>query len=312
MIPTMHPTPPLLLLLLGCPYIFGGPDLSNVGDGPGPAPTDTTPTTETGPDTATTPPTGDTEPIDTDDTGSPTPTGATAHTGPTVVSGLTGDTGPVGTAPVIEELTLGYRYDGMVIAATLSDVDGDLDGGSVTLTDGKASETYLLPDDVISWDPKTGEARFSYRPSDYCDGIDRSFRVYATDSRGNSGGDAPVSADIFGVGKLVETGSYFTPVGEIEVPAVFCAEADTGYDEDYVQFRVPTPGLYDVTLGWEGAADLDLWLSRNYYTVASSITFSVDPPERLEANLATGDQYVMEVLWYKGDVVDWTAIIEGP
>jgi len=308
-------SPTLLLSLLGCPYIFGGPDLSNVKKG-GQAPVETGISTPTG---AT--PTADTgTPIPTAVTGLLTPTaatGATARTGQTAHTGLTspsGDTGtlPLGDPPVIEELSLGYRYDGIVILVTVSDVDADVEGGVVQVADGKSLTTFAIPDEVMSWDPKTGEVRVKYRPDDFCDGVDRAVRISVVDAVGNVSGDAPISIDIFGVGKLVETGTYTTPVGLIEVPAIFCGEATDDYDSDAVDFRIPSPGPYELTLGWELEADLDLWLYDEYYSINQSVSFDLTPPERIDENLAASITYQFEVSWYDGVTTDWSVLIEGP
>jgi hypothetical protein len=285
-----------LPLLLGCPYIFGGPDMSNV---PGPRPGPTTVPTDTGAPTSVDTSTGLTE------TGSP----GSTDTAPTTGSADTG-LGTPGTAPELVDAEMFYRWHGLGVSVVLADVDGDLEGGTLVITDQGTEHPFLIPDDLAFFDAKTGEARASFRPLDYCDGIDRQLTVRITDAKGNTSIPVALQAEVFGVGKLVETGEYTTVLGDIEVPAVFCAEATDDYDSDAFDFIVPSPAEYTFTLGWDGKADLDFSVYEGYQHIGGTITFSDIPPETTSMLLQSGPEYQFQTFWYHGETVDWTLLIE--
>lgn len=297
--------PSALLLLLGCPYIFGGPDLSKVDKGRAP---DTGPVVDTAPTEV---PTADTSTTEVPDSGLTGDTGlSTAPTGDTGPA-PTGDTG-VGVAPTITGAEVLYRYDGLGVSVVTSDLDGDLEGGTLTVVDDGVVHTFLIPDELSYWDPKKGDARVRFRPDDYCDGIDRQLSVTVDDARGLTSAQAVLGVEVFGVGKLVETGVYTTPVGQIEVPAVFCGEATDDYDIDAVDIRMPSPAEYTFTLGWDGSADLDFSVYEGYDYKGGAFAFSDVPPETADILMQTGVGYTVEVSWYWGNVVDWTLLIDSP
>lgn len=98
------------LLLTGCPYIFGPPDVSNVDLPPGP----------------------DGPVVGSDSTGT------------------TGDTGPISIPPEITNLAVDPSVDGFLFRVGLDDADGDLIGGSILVEGAGPAATFAIPEDLSS------------------------------------------------------------------------------------------------------------------------------------------------------------------
>lgn len=272
----MRLTLPLsFLVLTGCPYIWGPPDLSNVGLPPG---------------------TGDDPPLDktTDPGGSTEPP--------------TADTGPI-VDPVAPEVTMSAHYlgDDIELRIVIDDPDGDLEGGSVTWWEGTDApgEPIELSAGTPGWNDS--EQTFTLRPSEPpqdCE-EDRSFMfgVLVTDNGGRISAPAFASLEIQTVELPWSWFSSPTNIGDVRAPAILCGVFESGDERDQYRATVLTGGTWSFTLN-QPDGDVELRVGED--------TLATLAPAAPTSVLELDDKAALEIYFRRpdgDDEVDYTLII---
>ena len=277
-----------LLLLAGCPYIFGPPDMSNVKDeGDGDDTTD-----------------GDAD-TDTDADGD-------ADT----------DIDPV-VPPVVTSFEISPRLLAMSIAFEVDDEQSDLSGGTLEISDGDDVYTLDIPADIDDWN---GEGAPSYHMLDLdktwlfpdldagaayvpdCDaGEDATWTLTAVDAAGHRSEPLGNHLVIPAFGTLPEPDYPYVDAGA--PPFVFCAEFEDALgsgrytDIEAIEFTSATTGVYVFDLGWEKEVDLDILLYDlpTYEPVDTAYDgqgYGYIPPEDLVWSLVGGQDWVVQVRYW--------------
>lgn len=220
---------PLFLVLAGCPYIFGEPDLANV-DGQ-PVDTDVAPDTDVDTETDTEPPT------------------------------IPGDTPQVTSADV--EVVY---VDHLALAFSVVDADVDLLGGTVRLLDGTNElQSWDIPDDLPDWDPAGVNWLDHYVPIP-CTGYSPDLRLVVEDLAGHASEPFLVP---FSVAPVAAPSGSTTVVALAvpSLPATWCSTANLvnaapPVEDDYFTFSNPVDGELLISLDWDPAllVDIDLVL----------------------------------------------------
>jgi hypothetical protein len=243
------------LLLPGCPFVFGPPDLSNV---PGSAPsTDGEPdTTETG-------------------TGPPDPTG---------------DTGPPPVPPEITDARVDRNWEGFTFRVAITDPDGDLSGGRVVVDDGDGVfREMFVPYDVSI---VGGQARFVIETDEGCASWDHAFEITIHDAAGNSSEPAVLITAGTGGGEAEEA-PFPVVLGTVEPVFATCGGFYGNGDRDQFAFGVATAGRMTLSLTWNTAADVDFDLYRNGTLWGGA--YGIVQPEVLERQFDVGLEYVIDL-----------------
>jgi len=242
-----------LLLLAGCPFIFGPPDMSNVSDEGG-----TDDTTDGDADTDTD---GDGD-ADTDEDTDTTDT----------------DIDP-GLLPVVHSFDLSPRMDSVMLEFDVTDAQGDLDGGSVEISNGTDGWTLAIPGGIDDWHTP-GKSFHSLEMQDWlfpdldpgpaydpdCDaGSDLTWSLTAVDDAGHRSAAFQTPLSIPTMGLLPDIDPY--PYLDAGVPPfVLCAEFEDATqfarqnDIEAVKFLTPVTGDYLFQLKWQKDADLDIFV----------------------------------------------------
>jgi len=200
----------------------------------------------------------------------------------------------------------------------VDDIDGDLTGGTITISVGSASESYTFPTEVqgsagnyrISWDALDFERERSYSAS-----------IRAQDQAGHN---SSALSDSFERGpwtsSVPESGDTradgITSIGAIELPAevsgnIYSSGASNAYgDQDWVKFQAPATGNMQVSLTWtDSSADYDLYLAEGGGAILESRT-STTFGESISYYLYEGEYYLFGVLAWEGGGSNWTVRIE--
>lgn len=206
----MRSAPLALLLLTGCPYIFGPPELARRGSGPSGDSDSTLP----GP-------------------GLVTSTG----TGTGVVSGTpTGTTAGTPTVPFPPEITSATAHFGYGVARLVIAIDampGSLDGALLTVDDGVVPLVLPIPVGLADWDP-AGVATVEISTGTPCNGLVRSWTLSVVDNNGRASADA--NADLTVNGFDHDEGDDPTDMGALDPPAVICGSLGNSNDIDRTRF----------------------------------------------------------------------------
>lgn len=256
------------LLLTGCPYIFGPPDLSNVDRSlVGTDQTD---------DTVTPVPTGDSR-VDTkhSDTGTEKP-----------------DPTPVITVEAVATAT------NIELRFAITDADGDLEKAILAWSDGTVAKTELplKGGKGISWNELTyeGSLELDPVPAD-CSAasIDRTFAVQITDTAGNVSEAAEARLELL----VLDTGSPTNPgqrqLGTITAPALLCGHLEEGDARDRWGTTHEPGGDWNIRFTHQGTPGVDLAVR----SIAGTRTLSSGESPQLATgfDLSSGEAVAFEI-----------------
>ena len=253
------------------------------------------------------------EPIDTTDTASDTGDTAedTADSGDEPTDSGSEDTAdtatdtapPAPSAPSLDALGVTEAGDVLVVSVTASDLDGDLDGGVITLDVDGVVTAYAISSGVTTWDGATATVELPFSACEHGD----TWAISATvaDVSGLSSATSTTAATISGTSyRFAESGD--TPsdalnLGTVTAGTYICGDIDRavghkfyiGSDLDYVSFQVDTSGTWTMRVTWDDAtADEDLYV---YDTSGAEMGFAEDhtaaQPESLTMSLTSGTDY---------------------
>jgi len=238
-------------------------------------------------------------------------------------SGPGGDTTtepPANNPPDVLWFEANEDANNIVFEFDVDDIDGDMTGGSVTISVGSTSEDYTFPTEVPG---SSGNYRLSWSALDFDRERSYTASIRAQDSAGHN---SSAISDSFERGpwtiSVAESGDNRTDsvvtIGAIELPAeihgnIYAADNDGRYyteDQDWVKFRAPATGNLDLTLSWvDGSADYDLFLADEAGAILSSQT-SPTFGESLSFYVNSGENYLFGVTGWEGSGSDWTVRIE--
>lgn len=266
--------PSLVLVLAGCPWVFGPPDLSNV---PGP----TIP----------------------DPTGSTGSTGSTGHTGAPTPTGHTGTPEPGVLEVVAVPTSVGIA---LLMQAPDPDARTEL-GGTVRIGDGVDELSLALPDDLLRWDP-LGQSIAIWPRVDPCASIDTTLSVAVLDAAGAPVSQGSAPALLNGLGRHDESGEPMD-LPDLQFPGAVCGSL-TFTESDLVRFFAPVGGRWTLTATWDNNADVDLMLYDDYGTPLNG-SQGITQPETMSFDFVEGGVYVLEVLHFSGPAVStWAVLFE--
>lgn len=228
-----------------------------------------------------------------------------------------GDAPPTVSSFTVEEESQRLRFRFQV-----SDPDGDLGGGEVTVTVGQTPHTFAYPSEVNVG--ANGAANVTVST----EGLDRD-RSYPCSlvvrDRASHGSETLTTSLSLGpwetvVDEVGDTPADVAGVGRVELPALVRgdiyraanAAGDYAADIDVVKFAVPETGTYNFVLEWTaGGADYDLFLmDGGLTTLDSSVQQGAVQPEFTSARLQAGVDYYFAVGGWSGPGGDWTVRIE--
>ncbi len=293
--------PGAVLFLAGCPYIFGPPDMSNVSDDGG----------------------NDDDPTDGDaDTDSDSDSDADGDTDEDTDT-IDTDIDPI-LLPVVTTFDISPRLEALTIQLEVTDVQNDLDGGSLEISDGTDIITLDIPGDLDDWNGQ-GVLSNHVLPLDKtwlfpdldpgvafdpdCDvGSDLTWSLTAVDAAGHRSAPLETRLVVAAFGVLPEPDFPYIAVGV--PPFVVCAEfegaTDFGRynDFEFVEFSSQTTDTYLFELAWEKQVDLDILLyelpsGAEVYTYPDGQDFGYDPPEDLRWPLDGGQGWVAQVRYWE-------------
>ena len=240
---------PLLFLLIGCPYIFGPPE---VPSGPDSVPLDAD--TDTDADTD----------ADTDTDSGTTPAGTTTGTTTTTV--------PL--PPEITLITTTFHYGFAHLVLDIQST-GTLEGGVVTVDDGGVPIALSIPTDLAAWDP-SGIATLEFPTGTPCTGLDLAWTLSVTDSAGRQGANAYSALVVPGLDH--NEPDRPNELGSVPGPLILCGELGNSNDNDGFTFTDLdgdwTFSLHDETVP---PANRDMELEDSTGTILASATTANDP-----------------------------------
>ena len=208
-----------------------------------------------------------------------------------------------GSAPTVVQFEVSPRSDGVVVHFALADLDADLVGGSIDLSDGSKHYVLSVPADIDEWEPSGTSTVTLYRGPwlDCTTPVSESWTLVPTDLAGHAGEAGATELVVAAIGLLPETPQpNLWPTDGATVPnpppLMGCAswEVDAGdprpdnqqlrEDVEALYVTTPAPGDYVVQLWWTTACDVDLTIypyplvdeapSDGYYdTIATSWNF---------------------------------------
>ncbi len=220
---------------------------------------------------------------------------------------------PAASAPVVEDIAVTEDGD-LLVSATLTDPDDDLEGGSLAVVVDGVALSAAVPGELDAWDGTIATVSVPLSPCTQR-GRDLPVLATATDAAGNTGPTASTTAVPEGVGyTLLETGAAATDLGLVPTVTSICgdiAEADndgvvvTG-DLDTLHFEPAVSGFWTLTLTWDQSADYQLVVTDLASGVATrGDTGTVGLEELLVELTATVEGWL-------GDPGPWTLELRGP
>ena len=238
--------PFVALVLSGCPFVFGPPDLTNVA-------------LETDADTD----------VDSD---------ADADTDTDVDT----DTTIPGATPLVVSAAVQFTaIDHIDIQFSIADSDDDLLGGKVRLFDGTNElEAWDIPADILIWDP-AGLSTVEHFVPIPCTGYHPELSLVVDDLAGHVSAKLPIVYDVVSVavpsGPTTNTG-ILVP----SLPATFCSATNLvnsdfqkpPMEDDYFSFTNPIASNLILSVDWDPAleVDIDLKLDATEGTLTPRLT----------------------------------------
>jgi hypothetical protein len=262
------------LPLAGCPFVFGGPDLSHVDGRPTDGDSDTDTDADTDTDTATEPP---------------------------------------GVPPELVQFEVTPFLDQLGVQFAFVQGDAPVLGGTVNLDDGEGTSYALaIPGQLLSWDP-LGTSVVSVSPWNLIDceaGLSRTWTLTLTDSGGETSAPMQASIDVLPLGHYAEEALHV--VGPTPAPWVACVQWDGSTqaelfdDFEYVSWEVETGADYVFELGWSQSMDGDIYVfdaAQPQYAIAIATTIGSEF-EVLPVTLATGSYEIRPQFFATQDLAD--------
>ena len=234
------------------------------------------------------------------------------------------DTGA--SAPTINGLTLTEVGEEVDLAIVITDSDGDVEGGILTVSiDGERTE-YAMPAGLSSWDASSGTAtvRAPFAPCQH--GTTLSITAIAEDEAGHASEPAERPLSLSGTSlSVLETGdlgSAYAHVSTSVTPIYVCGDLYGGgsslgdSDVDLVALDLDAGQTLWIDLYWldDGITDLN---ARNYSGVSDPITYHADhstggtsPPEALGQTGSDIDQSLWYSIWgVTGSSGEWWLVV---
>ena len=213
------------------------------------------------------------------------------------------DTGTAPSAPTVVAFSTTEGATDLTLAVELADVDGDLDGGLLTVDVDGVTTSYALAGGVESWDGATATVRLAFTPCQH--GETWTITVTATDAAGLTSADSAAPVTLSGTSYTYsETGDTYLDALDLGVvsPGTFiCGDIDRavghkfymGSDLDWLAFTPDTDGRWTISLTWDDtSADEDLELMDSMTTdLAAANDHTGAQPEEVAYVLAAGTDY---------------------
>lgn len=220
--------PSACVLLTGCPYIFGPPDLSRLAE----------PTAASVPDTS-----------------------LATDAEPDVDTATTTDVVPPPRAPKVVQFEPIPELDQVTVLLAILEGDAPLLGGTVEVTAGEYAWSLRIPQDFSSWNP-LGTSVAVIQPYALlpCAGYTSDLFVTVTDSASVRSAVAVENVTISGLGVLPEQVDDTTvdpPTATWTACVSFESDVPLTGDVENVSFTADASGAYSVWLAGEGEVDLD-------------------------------------------------------
>lgn len=233
------------------------------------------------------------------------------------------DTSPQGpVAPTLVSFTARAVSGQIELTFRVTDPDNDLNGGAVEITRDGQVETRALPGGVDVWNPSGDSRIFLDMSGCGSQNVQLSLRVRDSGSRWSSSRNANVTASGGGFA-VSETGDdelTAADVGAIYPPMTICGDLyaasndSQGYtgDLDWLTFDAGSTGNWTFELTWaNAAADYDFYLLDDWgFEVASSLQDGSAQPERIQAQVFSGDFYYLVVAGWSGGGGAWTVSVQ--
>jgi len=213
------------------------------------------------------------------------------------------DTSTVPSAPTVVALATTEGSTDLTLAVELADVDGDLDGGVLTVDVDGVTTSYALAGGVESWDGATATVRLAFTPCQH--GETWTITVAATDATGLTSADSTAPVTLSGTSYTYsESGDTYPDALDLGVvsPGTFiCGDIDRavghkfymGSDLDWLAFTPDADGRWTISLTWDDtSADEDLELMDAMTTeIQAANDHTGAQPEEVSYVLAAGTDY---------------------
>lgn len=239
--------------------------------------------------------------------------------------GDTGDTEVGGPgAPTLTSLEVTPRLDAVVFTFSVADVENDLVGGSLRVTDGIDTFLVAIPGDLDVWDP-FGLSKATVLLGEWIDcdtpSVDRTWTVTPTDFADHVGTSLDAFLHIAALGRLPESGNRWPQdAHRVDEAPPFMGCVTYTYDPDEpgtmreqlfndlegVFFVTPESRDYRVSLTWAPDADLDVYVlpdpivdvdgDGNPDVAAFSTTYS--RPEQAVVTADAGDSWLFDPTFF--------------
>lgn len=245
----------------------------------------------------------------------------------------TGDPVSSGNSPVLGALTATEVGSNISIAFTASDVDGDLNGGSMRIEMNGTTTDFAIPADLATWDPSSGNgtvrvAKPSISSTTGCSAGNASILIRGrafdrtglssaqqstTFSMSTGGGGAIVA------GEVGDTELDAFDGGVIPVPCSFTGNIHSASDLDIIAFA-PSTAASVVQLSWTGSADYDITIyDEDNYLAYALVGFGLpagiganggNTPESVAVPMTANTAYFAVIEVYSGGAGDYTLRVQ--